>query len=84
MAKKEKKGRVAGRGAGRGKALQQLAFFLGVKDYNNMAYKQAISYFQLATQYPVNTDIAYVNTFWLADCYYKLSDFGYVPKMIHK
>ena len=57
------------------KALQQLAFFLGVQEYNNTAYKQAISYFQLAAQYPVNTDIEYVNTFWLADCYYKLSDF---------
>ena len=61
--------------SGQQKVLQQLAFFLGVQGYNNMAYKQAISYFQLAAQYPVNTDIEYVNTFWLADCYYKLSDF---------
>ncbi len=57
------------------KVLQQLAFFLGVQKYNKMLYKQAISYFQLAAQHPINSDITYVNNFWLADCYYKLGDF---------
>ena len=57
------------------KALQQLAFFLGVKQYNNAAYKGALTYFQLATQYPVDDKIAYVTVFWLADCYYQLNEF---------
>ncbi len=57
------------------KSLQQLTFFLGVKQYNNAAYKAALTYFQLATQYPVDDKITYVNTFWLADCYYQLSNF---------
>jgi len=57
------------------KALQQLSFFLGVKEYNNAVYKVALTYFQLANQYPVDDKIAYVNTFWLADCYYQLNDF---------
>jgi tetratricopeptide (TPR) repeat protein len=57
------------------KALQQLSFFLGVKEYNNAAYSQALTYFKLATQYPVDDKIAYVNTFWLADCYYQLGSF---------
>ena len=57
------------------KALQQLSFFLGVKEYNQSDYKEALTYFQLATQYPVEDKIAYVNSFWLADCYYQLNEF---------
>jgi len=57
------------------KSMQQLAFFLGVKQYNNSAYKIGLTYFQLATQYPVDDKIAYVNDFWLADCYYQLNNF---------
>ena len=58
------------------KSLQQLAFFLGVKEYNAAAYKKALTYFQLATQYPIDDEIAYVTVFWLADCYYQLNDFA--------
>ena len=57
------------------KAFQQLSFFLGVKAYNTDEYAGALTYFQLATQYPVDEKIVYVNTFWLADCYYQLNDF---------
>jgi len=57
------------------KALQQLSFFLGVKEYNQSDYKEALTYFQLATKYPVEDKIAYVNSFWLADCYYQLNEF---------
>ncbi|MBT5090698.1 MAG: tetratricopeptide repeat protein [Flavobacteriales bacterium] len=58
------------------KSLQQLAFFLGVKEYNTAAYRKALTYFQLATQYPIDDKIAYVTSFWLADCYYQLNDFA--------
>ena len=57
------------------KSLQQLAFFLGVKEYNAADYREALTYFQLATQYPIDDKIAYVTVFWLADCYYQLDDF---------
>ena len=58
------------------KALQQFAFFLGAKEYNSDNYSKALTYFQLATQYPVDDDIAYLTVFWLADCYYQLNDFA--------
>ena len=58
------------------KSLQQLAFFLGVKEYNAADYREALTYFQLATQYPIGDKIAYVTVFWLADCYYQLNDFA--------
>ena len=57
------------------KSLQQLAFFLGVKEYNATEYMKALTYFQLATQYPIDDKIAYMSVFWLADCYYQLNDF---------
>ena len=57
------------------RSLQQLAFFLGVKEYNAANYSKALTYFQLATQYPIDDKIAYVAVFWLADCYYQLNDF---------
>jgi tetratricopeptide (TPR) repeat protein len=58
------------------RSLQQLAFFLGVKEYNAANYSKALTYFQLATQYPIDDKIAYVAVFWLADCYYQLNDFA--------
>jgi tetratricopeptide (TPR) repeat protein len=58
------------------KSLQQLAFFLGVKEYNSADYRKALTYFQLAAQYPIDDKIAYVTIFWLADCYYQLNDFS--------
>ena len=56
-------------------ALQQLAFFLGVKEYNQQNFKVAISYFNVANKYPVNDDYSYLTNYWLADCYFQLSDF---------
>ena len=58
------------------KSLQQLSFFLGVKHYNNAAYKKALAFFKLSTQYPLDDKIAYVNNFWFADCYYQLNDYS--------
>ena len=58
------------------RSLQQLAFFLGVKEYNAANFSKALTYFQLATQYPIDDKIAYVAVFWLADCYYQLNDFA--------
>ena len=40
------------------RSLQQLAFFLGVKEYNSTAYSKALTYFKLATQYPIDDNIA--------------------------
>ena len=57
------------------KSLQKIALFLGVKKYNAAAYDKALTYFQLATQDPVDDKIAYPAAFWLADCYYKLNNF---------
>jgi len=56
-------------------ALQQLAFFLGVKEYNKQNFKVAISYFIVANRYPINADYSYLTNYWLADCYFQLSDF---------
>ena len=56
-------------------ALQQLAFFLGVKEYNQQNFKDAISYFIVANRYPINDDYSYLTNYWLADCYFQLSDF---------
>ena len=58
------------------KSFQQLAFFLGVRQYNAAAYEKALTYFQLAAQYPLDNEIAYVTIFWLADCYYQLNNFS--------
>ncbi|MDC0249555.1 tetratricopeptide repeat protein [Flavobacteriales bacterium] len=63
------------------KSLQQLSFFLGVMEYNQSDYKQALNYFQLATKYPIEEKIACVNAFWLADCYYQLNEFENSAKL---
>ena len=57
------------------KTLQQLAFFLGVKEYNHQNFKDAISYFVDANRFPVNDDYFYLSNFWLADCYFQLHDY---------
>ena len=57
------------------KVLQQLAFFLGIQEYNKDSFNKSIVYFELASDYSINEDIAYLNIFWLADSYYKLNDF---------
>jgi len=55
--------------------LQQLAFFLGVKQYNASDFKQAISFFQESNSYSINNDLSYMSVFWLADCYYQVGDY---------
>ena len=44
-------------------ALQQLAFFLGVKEYNQQNFKDAISYFTVANRYPINDDYSYLTNY---------------------
>lgn len=56
-------------------ALQQLCFFLGVKEFNNQDFKEALSYFSCANDYPINASYLYLSNFWIADCYYRLSDY---------
>ena len=57
------------------KAYQRLSFYLGVKEYNKDNYKNAINYFTLSNKYIIDKDISYINSFWLADSYYKINDF---------
>tara|TARA_B100001094_G_C18194302_1_gene809531 strand:- start:3474 stop:6578 length:3105 start_codon:yes stop_codon:yes gene_type:complete len=57
------------------KALQQLAFFLGVKEFNQQNFKEAITYFTHANEYPINDTYSYLSNFWLADCYFHLGDY---------
>jgi tetratricopeptide (TPR) repeat protein len=57
------------------KALQQLAFFLGVKEFNQQSFKKAIFYFLHANEYPINDTYFYLSNFWLSDCYFQLSDY---------
>ena len=56
------------------KAMQQLAYFLGIRAYNSLDYKLAISYFSTASTYQINADFSFLTSFWLADCYYQLSN----------
>ena len=57
------------------KMLEQLSFFLGVKSYNALDYKKAINFFREAVEYQINYDYYYLSSFWLADCYYHLSNY---------
>lgn len=57
------------------KSFQRISFLLAVREYNNELYDNALNYFQIASQHPIDEDINYLNSFWLADCYYKLNDF---------
>ena len=57
------------------KSIQQLAYFLGVRAYNSLDYKGAISYFNHANNYQINTDFTYLISFWLADCYFQLENY---------
>lgn len=56
------------------KSIQQLAYFLGVRAYNLLDYKAAISYFNYANNYQINKDFTYLTSFWLADCYFQLEN----------
>ena len=56
-------------------AIQRLSFFIGVKAFNNQEYNQAIGLFENANKYKINSDIFVMSTYYLADCYYGISDF---------
>ncbi len=57
------------------RALQQVAFFLGVKSYNTADYTQAEAYFKESNNFLIDDDIAYLSSFWLADCNYQLANY---------
>ena len=57
------------------KALQQLSFFLGVKEFNHQNFKEAVTYFSHAMEFPINETYVYLSSFWLADCYFHLRDY---------
>lgn len=56
--------------------IQRLCFFIGVKTFNNTEYKKAIFLFENANKYPINEEIFAMSTYWLADCYFQLSDYS--------
>ena len=56
-------------------AIQRLSFFIGVKAFNNQEYNQAIGLFENSNKYKINSDIFAMSTYYLADCYYGISDF---------
>ena len=55
--------------------LQQLAFFLGVKEFNKQNFNEAISYFNNANKYSIDATYFYLSNFWLADCYFQLRSY---------
>ena len=57
------------------KTLQQLAFFLGVKEFNQQNFREAITYFSHSNEYPINDIYSYLSNFWMADCYFQLLDY---------
>ncbi|OUV72870.1 MAG: hypothetical protein CBC83_06780 [Flavobacteriales bacterium TMED123] len=57
-------------------AIQRLCFFIGVKAFNNADFNQAISLFENSNKYPIDDDVFAISTYWLADCYFRLSDYS--------
>ena len=57
------------------KSIQQLSYFLGVRAYNSLDYRAAIDYFSYGNNYQINSDLTYLISFWLADCYFQLSNY---------
>lgn len=57
------------------KVIQQLAFFLGVKEFNQQNFKEALTYFIYANKYPISEVYSYLTNFWMADCYYHLNEY---------
>ena len=56
--------------------IQELAFFLGVKEYNNKRFNKATSFFKESNSYLVNKKILQASNFWLAESYYQLGRFS--------
>ncbi|MBC8266266.1 MAG: tetratricopeptide repeat protein [Flavobacteriales bacterium] len=56
-------------------AMQRLSFFIGVKEFNNENYSQAISLFEFSNQHKINEEMFAMSTYWLANCYFNISDF---------
>ena len=58
------------------KLLQQLSFFMGVKQFNQQNFKEAITFFSHSNKYPFSDTYSYLSNFWMADCYFQLSNYG--------
>ncbi len=65
-------------------SIQQLSYFLGVQAYNSLDYKLALSYFSQSNQYKINADFSFLSHFWLADCYYQLSNYNKAAEIYSK
>lgn len=57
------------------KALQQLSFFMGVKEFNRQNFREALIFFASSNEYPIDDTYSYLSNFWMADCYFQLSDY---------
>ena len=57
------------------KAYQMLSFNLGVEQFHNKRYKQAIDNFKKVKTYPVNLQLNSDSKYWIAECYYKMSQY---------
>ena len=57
------------------KQYQRLAYFLGVKSFNNMNYEEAISFFNESCKYSYDSHLEFLCKFWIADSYYQLKDY---------
>ena len=55
--------------------LQELAFFLGVKEFNNNNFDQAIFFFKESLMFLNNGGIVNASKIWLADAYYQIGEF---------
>ena len=55
--------------------LQELAFFLGVKEFNNNNFDQAIFFFKESLMFLNNEGIVNASKIWLADAYYQIGEF---------
>ena len=57
------------------KALQQTAYFLAIKEFNQKNFKNAVSYFNVVIKYPISETYLLLANFWISDCYYHLNEF---------
>ena len=55
--------------------LQELAFFLGVKEFNNNNFDRAIFFFKESLMFFSNEGIRNASKIWLADAYYQIEEF---------
>jgi tetratricopeptide (TPR) repeat protein len=61
--------------------VQELAFFLAVKAYNDKKFNKAIELFKESNVYMFNQNILEASQFWLAESYYQLEEYSLAKDM---